>query len=240
MGVLILGVLTLLAACRSDAERLALAMDPATPQEQALAHCQALRSADTAGSCALAVLERGGLDAPRCAGLSDPLWRDECTFRLAEQQAAGGALGQGVATCHHTRFGRECAFHLIRAQARLAVDEPPDQAAARLPALSTSGFTPDYARLFWRERFRAAQGQDRPAAAAECAGLAEPGPCAQAWRELWSQALLALGRAELCARARAGEPVLTLRAGVPAFLPRPEDLAAVAAGCGDALEPALR
>lgn len=222
----------LLVACTSDGERLARALDPRTPRDEGLRLCAQLGDTDAAGLCALSVMERGaGLQGEDCLTLTQPLWADECRFRLAEKQAERGDLNGGIHTCMGTRFGRECSFHLVRAQAQASAAESAVQAAARLPSVSGSVFTPDYARLFWRERFRAAQGAGRPADAGDCAAAAQPQPCLDAWSELWSAALKALTPQRLCERLAAGQAVLTLSDEVPAFVPLPEEAQRLAQSC---------
>lgn len=231
----LLGLTALLgAACAdpSQAERLRQALDPATPISHGLSLCRTLPDATQAGQCGVQVLDRkSDLGEGDCVALGADVWADECRFNVAERLAAQGEVSAAAEICDRIRFSRPCNFHLVREQARLAVEEPPATAEARIERFGQASIAPDAARLFWGERFRAGQLLGRPAEAATCATLTHPAPCQEAFSSMWDRAVQALTREQACARLRAGSPLLVMGNGQPSFVPTPETLAALLKAC---------
>jgi hypothetical protein len=137
---------------RSDAELLQEALG-ADDHAQAAAACAQLGGV-TGDRCRVDVAARHNrLDGAHCEPVSDPLWRDECAFQLAERLAVVGRPEEAVALCSGTRFARECSYHLLREVARGVLGKP-TEAAAALGAWE--GMIPerDVARLFWKAWLR--------------------------------------------------------------------------------------
>jgi hypothetical protein len=82
--------------------------------------CEAERIEALATTCrvqAAAVLGREGRaeegDA-QCRRIPDGIWREECSFRLGEELAAGGWLVEGLAHCVQAgQFSRNCITHAV-------------------------------------------------------------------------------------------------------------------------------
>lgn len=163
--------------------------------------------------------------------MPEGIWRDECRFLLAERQREAGQLAQGLETCAGNRFGRECTFHLIRAEAWAVRDLPATQAVARLDPLRGLPLARDAERLFWRAWHHRGQVLGRPVDPARCDGLAEPDACRGVVGELFRDAGAALGWEAVCERVAAGRPPLTGRGGGPSFVASPEVDGWVARSC---------
>ncbi len=165
----------------------------------AVAGCNALEGV-RADRCRVEVAALHGHDElAACALVEDPMWKDECVFQLAERLASRGEAGTAFELCSHTRFSRECSYHLLREVARGVLDRSPAEAAAALgPWRSVKGVG-DASRLFWKAWFREGRAKGRRVSAEDC-----PEPeCVDAARETLFESLRALHRADpagFCAR----------------------------------------
>ncbi len=150
---------------------------------------------------------------------------------LAERQRGAGLLAEGLDSCLGIRFGRECTFHLIRAEAWEVLDLPSDQAAVRLAGLHGLPHARDAERLFWREWHHRGLVLGRSVDPERCEGLADPDVCRGVVGELFRDAAATLGWPEVCERAARGQTLLTRAGGEPAYLPSPEVDGWVARSC---------
>lgn len=151
--------------------------------------CAAL---DEPAECLVAAMEQHGrLDRADCDAVPPGLWKDECVFRYAERAAKAGEHAAAVEACNGTRFGRECAFHLVRAAAEAVWDRPMAEAATAAAAWQGLDRAPDASRLFWRSWFRKRQGKGLALDPGEC-----PDPtCRDGARETLYLTLTGLARA---------------------------------------------
>ncbi len=182
----------LLTACRGepDALRYREALAGAATWAEAREACAGMRDEGGRSDCLLAAMDRfDRLDAAGCATLGDPVWADECRFRLAERLGERGELARGLALCARTRFRRDCQWHLLQDEAERGLGEPPAVAEARLDAFSGAVALPDAGGQFWLIRFREAAAAGEPADEASCEGLRRPEDCRAGLRRFLRESL---------------------------------------------------
>lgn len=180
-------ILLLLVACAapSDAERYRAALG-AGDWSEARRSCGEIRGETNRADCLVAAMERFDRLGPEdCALVPPGLWRDECTFLYAERLARAGQVPEAIAACEVTGFGRECAYHLLRAAARATVDEPPTVAARMIAPYTGMTDAHDAPRLYWKAWFREQAAADRPLDPTGCPDE----PCRAAAREVLLQKL---------------------------------------------------
>jgi hypothetical protein len=120
------------------------------------------------------------LEESDCALVEDPLWRDECVFLLAERRYAAGELASAIQTCHRTRFGRKCSWHLLQDLAQATLDRPPTEVESMLTPFLEADPMPDFKDQFWRIRFREQGAAGRTLDESACVGLVDEMSCESA------------------------------------------------------------
>lgn len=172
-------------AAPSDAAAYRAALH-ASDWDQARDACTEVDDPTSRADCLVAAMERFDRLGPEdCQLVPAGLWRDECVFLYAERLARAARVPEAVAACERTGFGRECAYHLLRAAARETVDEPPARAARMIAPYTGMSDAHDAPRLFWKAWFREQAARDRPLDPTACPDAT----CVAAAREVLLQKL---------------------------------------------------
>jgi hypothetical protein len=204
----LLAVLLACAPTTSPAEAMARALSPETPPSEALDACA--QAGPSHEECVAAVVRaRSGAArtepdgsaegsaipadaspalAPdlsaACSELSDPRWRGECHFAVAERRAAAGNRQGAIEACAQAGpFYDECLYHAWTLELQSLASRPPArEASARLPdardaiacwcGLQTIG--PDARRQIEADWWFFAHARNRPARLAACDALEDP------------------------------------------------------------------
>lgn len=137
-----------------DAVRLT-ATDPA----QAAERCR--QAGELTGECLAAIVEDAPDGENQCAGIEDPMWRDECWFMVAEHALHEGDLEAGYQRCQRAgSFQEQCLSHCWYQQAE-RVQAAEEGEAALHAYLRTwedhhPGVDAGAKHLFWEKYFEVA------------------------------------------------------------------------------------